>query len=502
MRSLALGCLVGLMLIAALGDSGPAVAKPPAFSVTITASPPSYSGLCPVTIKFKGEIDGDPGSKLQYQIARIVGGAPSLTPWTNTTMTPTGKLLVLDAITVTAAQAGLESETLRVLPGPSEATVKVFVKCSAPTPVTPAPTISGKPNVSLVNPGISRAIAPLPSPSPKANPFALSPGIAVNPALQKLPAPINLVSDTSKDACVAHGGSTESFACYIALPAGKLVLDWDYPYPNKIDGFNIYRADTVSSSGPTTIHLLAPVKPLMTQGDASLHFEVLEAQRAGTCYAVTAYHGSDESDRSVRFCIGQGAVAKTLSLKPDRIGAMVVDFFVWTDKSITDQMYDNKNGGFVRDLLYLVVGYSHSASLWRDNAHTQVSQYTNSLFRGYLHFNTGALNGHTIAQAQLNLPGGSTQGGVLCVAHYGAADHFWNPGDVLRFTSQAGNGPYQGPDLRLDVTGLTQSWASSPGSNYGMTLDGDQPWVIYNMVIVSSSCTSNFPTATLDVTYY
>jgi hypothetical protein len=231
---------------------------------------------------------------------------------------------------------------------------------------------------------------------------------------------------------------------------------------------------------------------------------VLDAQKAGSCFDVTAYRGSAESARSVRFCVGAGGVAKTTSLNPDRIGTMVADFYVWTDKSVQDNMYAN-NVPFIRDLLYLEVGYKHYPTLWRDQAHTQVSQNTNSLYRGYAHFNTGMLSGHQIAQAQLSLVGGTTQGGSagqLCLAHYGAADHLWNPGDNLNSTSQLGNGPYQGPDLHLDVTSLVQSWANSPSSNLGITMDGDQSLVIYNMVILSSTCLTSFPTATLDVTYY
>ena len=496
--------VVGATLVVALAGAWPAVAKSPPFSVTVAASPTAYSGSCPVIIKYTGEIDGDPAAKLQYQIARIVGGTPYLGPWTSAKIGATGKLLIYDSITVTAAQAGIETETLRVLPGPAEATVKVSVKCSAPTPVTPAPTISSKPSVTMVNPGVLTHITSAPSPSPKAPPFALAPNLAANPALQKFPAPINLTSRNSKDACAAHGGSAESFACYIALPAGKLVLDWDYPFPNKVDGYNIYRADTAAPSGPTTIHMIATVKPLMTQSDASLHFEVLEPQRSGACFAVTAFHGSAESDRSVRFCIAEGGVAKTATLNPDRIGTMVADFYVWVDKSIQDNMYTNKSP-FIRDLLYLDVGYKHDASLWRDQAHSQVSQYTNSLFRGYVHFNAGALAGHQIAQARLNLVGGSTQGdfpGQLCLAHFGAADHLWNPGDMLNSTSQMGGGPYQGPDLHLDATSLVQSWANSPASNLGITMDGEQHLVIYDMVIVSNTCLTNFPTVTLDVMYY
>jgi len=364
--------------------------------------------------------------------------------------------------------------------------------CAPSTPVS----VASNPNLNVITP----------APSPKPTHTAFNPGVMVGPNARlvgPLQPPINLAQALTKDVCQAHGGSAGSFACYIGLPAGKLALVWDYPYSGPIDGYNIYRADT-APSGPATVHVTIAPKPLAQQANASWKFVVLDAQKAGSCFAVTAYHGTAESARSVRLCIGEGGVAKTVSLNPDRIGTMVADFYVWVNKSVQDQMYDNRVP-FIRDLLYLDVGYSHNADLFRDQAHTQVSQYTNSLFRGYVHFNTGVLNGHQIAQAQLSLPGGTTQGGTggeLCLAHYGAADHLWNPRDQLNSTSQLGNGPYQGPDLHLDVTSLVQSWANSPSSNLGITMDGEQELVIYNMVIVSNTCLTSFPTATLDVTYY
>jgi hypothetical protein len=348
----------------------------------------------------------------------------------------------------------------------------------------------------------STVITPAPSPKPTHSPF--NPGVVMAPGAHlpaPFPPPINLVQVFKKEDCAAHGGSAGSLACYIGLPAGKVALVWDYPFSNPVDGYNVYRNDT-APSGPMSVHMLAPMKPIATQSDPSFKFIVIDPPKPGACFSVTAYHASQESNQSVRFCIGPGGTPKTVSISADRLGTMVADFFVWTDKSVQDNMYANKSP-YIRDLLYLVVGYGHSPATFRDQAHTQVSSYTNSLYRGYAHFNTSALNGHQIAQAQLSLVGGTGgNGGQLCLAHYGAADHLWNPGDHLASTSQLGNGPYMGPDLHLDVTSLVQSWANSPASNLGITMDGDQALVIYPMVILASSCMTNFPTATLDVTYY
>jgi hypothetical protein len=489
------------MFAAGLVVSAPAGAKPLPFSVTLTASPPAYSGPCSVTVKYTGEISGKPGAKLSYQIARIIGGTPSVTPWTSTTMTPTGKLLVPDTISVTAAQAGIETETLRVLPGPANATVKISITCVAPKP-TP------KPSVSFVSG--STTITPAPSPKPSHTPFS-NPGVMLAPgAAAVLPPPINLTqavpSPTLKDAqdkyCPTRGGSACSLALYIGLPAGKLALVWDYPYSNAIDGYNVYRADT-SPSGPMTLHMATAPKPIATQADPGWKFVVLDAQRAGSCFAVTAYHGSAESARSIRFCVGEGGIGKQVSLTPDTLGEMIYEFDTYYLHSVQDDMLGQPT--VTRGYSNLSVGFSHVPNLF-GSSHNDVHGYANSLFRGYVHFNTSSLVGRHIAQAQLHLVAGQTQGptnGQTCLAYYGAADHIWSSSDHgLGFTSRMGGSRYQGPELRLDVTALAQSWADSPSSNKGIALDGDQPLVIYNMVILSSTCLTNFPTATLDVTYY
>jgi hypothetical protein len=490
MRWLALVLCAGAILVMVSAAGGPAMAKvPPPFTVTVSASPAAYSGPCPVTIKITGQIVGDPFTKLNYQFARVIGGAPSLTPWTAAVIPAVGKLTVADSITVLPTQAGVETDVLRVLPGPAEATVKVSVVCLKVAP-TPKPT--SKPNITFVNPGVS--ITPVPTASPKVNPGANASIFA--PALHKLPPPINLQNTTSKDVCQQHGGSAGSFACYIALPAGNLVLVWDYPYPDKIDGYNVYAADS-APSGPYSLHLMGPVKPIATQSDPTLHLEVLQPLKAPACFAITAFHGSDESDRSVRYCVSQAGVAKNISLNPDSVGAMVADWFYDTHTEVWKQSNQQPS---VRDLLNITVGYSHDVGTWSDSEHKNVSMWINSLYRGYVHFNTFALSGHQIAQAQLHLIADAQ--GTTCLAKYGPSDHVWTPGSNLGRTADFGNGPYQGPDLHLDVTSIVQNWATSPGTNLGLTLDSTQPEVIYNMIILASTCVSHFPTATLDVTYY
>jgi hypothetical protein len=192
---------------------------------------------------------------------------------------------------------------------------------------------------------------------------------------------------------------------------------------------------------------------------------------------------------------------KTVVFSADVLGTMVADVYVWTDKSVVDNDYDNKNGPNIRDLLYLEIGHTHTASLFSDQAHTQVSQYTNSLYRGYVHFPVTGLAGRTVTNAKLRLNGNPTYG-TTCISQYGGADHLWHPGDTLFISGTAlGGSPIVGQDLSLDVTSVVQSWAQSSNPVTAFTLQDSVPIAIYNMVALSDSCLTTFSQAVLDVTY-
>ncbi|MBV8366942.1 MAG: hypothetical protein JO194_10665 [Candidatus Eremiobacteraeota bacterium] len=191
---------------------------------------------------------------------------------------------------------------------------------------------------------------------------------------------------------------------------------------------------------------------------------------------------------------------KTVVFGADVLGSMVADVYVWTDKSVVDNDYYNKDGPFVRDLLTLQIGHTHNASLFRDQAHTQVSQYTNSIFRGYAHFPVTGIAGHTVTNAKLRLNGNPTYG-TTCIAQYGGADHVWNPGDKLFIAGTAISGPIVGQDLTLDVTSIVQSWAKSSNPVTAFAFTDGVPFAIYNIVAISDSCMTSFNQAVLDVTY-
>jgi len=192
---------------------------------------------------------------------------------------------------------------------------------------------------------------------------------------------------------------------------------------------------------------------------------------------------------------------KTVVFTADVLGTMVADVWVWTDKSVVDNDYYNNNGPNMRDLLYLEIGHTHNASLFHDQAHTQVAQYTNSVYRGYVHFTTSGLAGHTVTNARLRLNGNPSYG-TTCITQYGGADHLWHPVDKLFISgTPLGGSPIVGQDLSLDVTSVVQAWANSPNPVTAFALDDGVPLAIYNMVALSDSCLTSFTQAVLDVTY-
>jgi hypothetical protein len=364
-------------------------------------------------------------------------------------------------------------------------------------------------NLPPANPAAPPVIRPAVSAQPTRTPLG-NPGAHIAPAA--LPPPISLEQAWTKEVCAAHGGSAGSIACYIGLPAGKLALVWVYPYSNPIDGYNVYRADAAPSGPMTTLHMMTPLKPIATQADPSWKFVVLDAQKAGSCFAVTAYHGSDESAHSVRFCVGEGGVAKTVSLSPDRVGTLAATWTFDADRgpqsSLAALPYLSVGARKDPDSSYIPPG---GVDITQNN---KIPVNVKTFFTGYVHFNTAVLNGRLIAQAKLELPGGTTQGGAggeLCLAHYGGANRPWNGSDVPSISgSVMGNGPYQGPgDLHLDVTSLAQLWANSPGSNYGIVLDSGKQMLLpsasppgYVLDLTTGTCLTTFPKAMLDVTYY
>ena len=347
-------------------------------------------------------------------------------------------------------------------------------------------------------PGYSAATSP---PHPPTSPYEV-----VHPMLGGLPSPVNLTNTVTQGVCAAHGGPAGSFACYIGLPAGKLVLVWDYPYTDKIDGYRVYFHGITTSGSPTHVVQQQYVgsKPVATQSDPSVHLIVLDPPSVGTCFDVTAFQGSTESARSATsFCVGQSNVGKTTSLSPYYYGVMDASVNVWFDKSVQDNMYHNGNSFSIGGAAQLLeVGEQRNILTYYQG---KPSNWNEVVHRTYLAFAVSAVAGHIVTGAHLNLRGGSggPPDGTTCLVWYGAAGS-WSPGQNLGISGQKyGGSPRQGPDLSLDVLPIVQSWAKSNAVQGNFALEGDvDPLSSYAIVSTNEDCTTWFSSATLDITYY
>ncbi|HJT16724.1 MAG TPA: hypothetical protein VJ853_05030 [Thermoanaerobaculia bacterium] len=306
------------------------------------------------------------------------------------------------------------------------------------------------------------------------------------PIFGSIPAPTNLTLTTRPDVCAKYGGPAASLACTAAFPAGKLVLVWDYPFPNAVDGFHVY---TTKSGG----------SPVATQTTPGVRLAILDPGPVGTCYVVTAFQGTKVSQQSASsFCVQANNLTKTSTFTSDMSATMIIDAFIWVGKSLSE---DTSN---LRGYADLLVGSGHEAALWRDLAHTQVSRYTNSVYRPYVHFDLTSLAGHTIVKAWLQLHGGSSQGNpsLACFSQYGAAPPFHEnpPPDIVG--QRFGGSRLQGPDVDLDVTPVVQSWAHSPGAYTAFVLRDDTGLSLAELANLTQTCVTSYKSKTLKVVYY
>src|SRR5579859_2787816 len=109
-----------------------------------------------------------------------------------------------------------------------------------------------------------------------------------------LPAPTNVNNTITQAVCTKYGGPAAALACSAALPAGKLVLVWDYPFQNPVDGYRVY----VSKGGGNVLRNVGGPKPVATQTAPGVRLAILDPPPVGTCYAVTAFRGATESQQS------------------------------------------------------------------------------------------------------------------------------------------------------------------------------------------------------------
>lgn len=154
-------------------------------------------------------------------------------------------------------------------------------------------------------------------PAHQEGPVRVAPGVPVQMEA-RLPAPSRPLGTKDLKACAPHGGLGAGLACQALLPKGGLALVWDYG-PTHIDGFRAYEVPSPAAATPgavpATVAMTRPGSPIATQsqrldngGVATI--VVLDPRPRGfegACFAVTAFLGSEESEKSPPFCVAPGA---------------------------------------------------------------------------------------------------------------------------------------------------------------------------------------------------
>ena len=92
-----------VFVIAALALAGPAQA---AVTAAMTATTPSYSGTCPTTMAFTGNISGPPGTAFQYSFNRYVNGIQQVQNVGAATLPASGSLAVSDSFSIGSTSSG------------------------------------------------------------------------------------------------------------------------------------------------------------------------------------------------------------------------------------------------------------------------------------------------------------------------------------------------------------------------------------------------------------
>lgn len=268
-------------------------------------------------------------------------------------------------------------------------------------------------------------------------------------------APTDVQSTVDPKTCADHGGLGGGFACSALLPQGRLALVWGWS-GQAVDGFNVYRVDggqharvgRQANGKDATVYIVDPVPA---------------GGYAGKCYAVSAYHGAEESPLSAAFCAGGGSVLQSATITPGQARSM----------------YEmaNPDGGGKGDAGRWDAGYSFFAdtSILGDTTY-------NTIYRLALWFDTASVSHRKVYSARLKLSvvktflddDGFADHHTSCVAKIGTGlDRWWTHGDWIDATEVLRPGMAQGPDIAIDVTQIVQQWAQFPDNNFGFVLMGE-----------------------------
>jgi hypothetical protein len=292
----------------------------------------------------------------------------------------------------------------------------------------------------------------------------------------QLPAPTDLTNTQDVQTCTQFGGFGAGLACKALLPENRLALIWNYKAPSgQITGFHVYRVDEgqrplmgrtlvgSQTNGPTVkFYIVDPPPPGGYQG---------------VCYAVTAYGAGQESAISPPFCVGAGAVSKTVTLQAtsSRSSVQDSDGFTPPNSNLAPMAFS--------------VGYNHTYTT-QSIVVVQIGAYSDDqVYRAGVLFDLSGLAYKKIRSATLHLSvdsawvwngGGPIKPTANAVTdHYNSCaanisvgvDRWWQHSDWINATTALSPGPANGPDVTFDVTSIVANWAGGQ-PNFGFVLEG------------------------------
>ena len=170
-------------------------------------------------------------------------------------------------------------------------------------------------------PVVVSTMAPLPSATPSATPSAATspePTAAPTAAAAATPfhyrgfrkapllPPANLQITTDQAVCGQHYPNPFAAAaiCTGAIDTGKIILIWDSEFGQCPGGQNCRQPDGYHVYATHVRLVLNGARLIDTINGAANSASIIDPTAAPTrCFAVTAFHGDDESDRSPEFCV-------------------------------------------------------------------------------------------------------------------------------------------------------------------------------------------------------
>ena len=397
---------------------------PRAANAAITASlmmniPNPYTGPCPVTVTFSGDINGPAGTSVTYYFSHFVNGSSTATSPTNGKIPTSGSLPISETLTIDSAHSGFQSNEVDVT-SPQITQSKIFftITCGA---------------------------APTPTPTPTAAPAG---------------GPTGLTNTTSQTVCGQHGGLAGLF-CPDALHNGYLVLVWNYANQSGIDGYHVYQTDHGQHTqvdnqvnNQVTVSFLKPTS----------------AGFLGNCYVVNPYKNGADLAPSNTFCM-----PSKYSLGPVKLGQNLspnmttLSLFRWDYRVNDYTCFGCLGGEYGKACLTPCVGWETYKSGDGPSLNHEIT-----VWRSYLAFNwTIPLHNLNVYKATVNLTiaPNSDQGcygGIAPALAQWEGNKDWVQGD---FTY---NEPHtiNGPTFSIDVTSIVRDWASGKVRNFGFVMSG------------------------------